>query len=652
MSIFKLLPPQRPVRKFFLILAISFGFVHAQNTKVDSLQIELANTTNAYKKAKLNVQLATLYEQIDLTKGKAFAYKALTYKDNDSLLAEINNQLGRFHFFTAQLDSASYYFQSTKQLLEKINEHDRAAKVNISLGAIYLRQGNYLKTIQTLTESASFFENNNDDLNAAKCYSNLSSAFAELDNYEKAIEYSEKALTIFNANDLTQFQLITLPNLATQYFKHGDTLKAINNYTEAERLAKTLNNKRSLSMIYNNLGNIYLENDIEKSKDYLEQALALKTELNFTDGIEITESNLGYINLKNNNFKQSIYYSEKAMPNVKGKQLVFIYNNLSKAYKGLNNYTKALEFSENAKILNDSLLSVDNQEIILDIQTKYETEKKEKEILQLQTDNLEANYKRKQNRNLLFGALAALILAVFGIYMLSKNAKRKRIIMEQDLTIQEQEFNQQLKSQELDGIDAIIDAQEKERTQMAADLHDNLGSKVATLKLYLESYDDKEDFSSFYTKLKNLMSDTYNEIRSISKNKNFGAQINKGLIPSTKTIARQISDSKKVEIKVINVDVKKRIENTLEIQIFRIIQELLTNIIKHSKATEALVQFSEHENILNIIVEDNGKGFKPNKSKSGQGLINIEKRAEKINAEFVIDSTKENGTTIILNIPL
>ncbi len=224
--------------------------------------------------------------------------------------------------------------------------------------------------------------------------------------------------------------------------------------------------------------------------------------------------------------------------------------------------------------------------------------------------------------------------------------------MEQDLTIQEQNFNQLLRSQELDGIDAILDAQEKERVKMAADLHDNLGSKVATLKLYLESYDDHEDFSSFYNRLKSLMNNTYDEIRNMSKNKNFGAQITKGLIPSTKAIAKQISDSKKTLIKVINVDVDKRIENALEIQIFRIIQELLTNIIKHANATEAIIQFSEHDNILNIIVEDNGKGFNINKTGSGIGLINIEKRIDRINGEFVIDTSEGNGTTIILNIPL
>ncbi|WP_298904375.1 sensor histidine kinase [uncultured Psychroserpens sp.] len=640
------------MKNLVVIIYVMSFFLSAQNTEIDSLKTITQSSHNAYEVAKANLILAKLHERIDLNKGKVFAQKAFQYKLNDSLLAETNNQLGRFQFFTAQLDSAVYYFETTKRLLQKLNDDKRVAVVNISLGAIKLRQGDYNKTVSILTESASFFEKTNDSLNAAKCYSNIASAFAELELFPKAIEYSEKALQIFENLKQTQFRLITLPNLATQYYKNGDTLKAIDYNAKAEQLATKLGDKRSLSIIYNNLGDLYLNKDSEKAKQYLEKTLALKNELNLKSGIEIAQSNLGYIHLKNKDYPTAISYFNKAARQIKGKQLVFVYNNLREAYKGLGQMNKALEYSEKSNLLNDSILNSESQKNFMEVQTKYETEKKEKEILQLQTDNLEANYKRKQNRNFLIAALSALVFMLLLIYFLQKNSKRKRIIMGQNLTIQEQDFNQLLKSQELEGIDAILDAQELERSKMAADLHDNLGSKVATLKLYLESYDDKEDFSGFYNRLKKLMNDTYNEIRNISKNKNFGAQINKGLIPSTKVIAKQISKSKKIDIKVINIDVNKRIENTLEIQIFRIIQELLTNIIKHSKANEAIIQFSEQDNMLTIMVEDNGKGFNLNASKSGIGLINIEQRIEKIEGEFVIDTSEGNGTTVILNIPL
>jgi signal transduction histidine kinase len=237
-----------------------------------------------------------------------------------------------------------------------------------------------------------------------------------------------------------------------------------------------------------------------------------------------------------------------------------------------------------------------------------------------------------------------------------KSSKRKRTVAEQELKIKNQDLIQQLKTQELNGIDAIIDAQEKEQSRIADDLHDNLGSKIATLKLYIQEIKnekaDSADKENLLNKLTNLADETYKEVRNIAHDKNTGALINKGLIPSIKTIANEISITEKLQIEVHNINVNKRIKNNIEIQVFRVVQELLTNIIKHAEATEVTIQFSEDENMLNVMVEDNGKGFDVNKIKYGLGLTNIEKRLEKIEGDIVIDSAIGNGTTIILNIPL
>ena len=450
----------------------------------------------------------------------------------------------------------------------------------------------------------------------------------------------------------TPFELITLPNLATQHYKNGDTIKAIAYNDQAEKLATSIGNKRSLSIIYNNLGDIYLDKDPVKAKNYLEKTLQLKNELNLKSGIEITQSNLGYIHLKNKEYKSAIKYFDQASEVLKGKQLVILLNNLKDAYKGQGNAQKALEYSEKMQHLNDSILNSENQNSFIEIQTKYETEKKEREILELKTLNQEAEFKSITNRNYLLLALTALLITVLIAYLLSKNSKRKQVIALQKVKIKNQEFKQQIKDQELQGIDAIISAQEKERSKIAADLHDNFGSKVATLKLYLESFNDADGFQSYYEKLKELTNTTYSEIRKIARNKNFGTFINKGLIPSTKLIANQISATNKISISVINVDVNHRVENAIEIQIFRVLQELLTNIIKHANATEVVIQFSEIDDALNVLVEDNGKGFNASEESSGMGLKNIKDRMENINGEIMIDSTEGNGTTIILTIPL
>ena len=631
--------------------------VFSQNTMVDSLTLVLRNTENNSEIAKVNLQLAKQYERIDISRSKDFSLKSLQFKSNDSIVAETYNQLGRISFFEAQLDSAIYYFNKTKHYFKTSNNQKRIAEVNISLGAVQLKQANYNKTIKTLTESATYFEENNDKLNAAKCYSNIASAFAELNNYSKAIEYSKKALLVFNNQNQVQYQLITLPNLAMQYFKNGDTLKAIEYNLEAEKLSLQMDNKRSLSIIYNNLGSIYLDKNSQKAKEYLEKTLKLKRELNLKNGIEITQGNLGYLHYNNKEYKKAVQYYKKVAKQVNGKQLVFVYDKLKECYKGLSRFDVALDYSEKSKFLIDSILSIENQKQFIEIQTKYETEKKEREIVELKTLNAEISYKRTLNRHLLFTVLGVLLIILFLVYLILKNVKRKKLLAQQKHIIETQKFSKLLKDQELEGIDAIINAQEKERERIANDLHDNLGSKIATLKLYIEEIIDSENYSQkdkdkLYKKLKNLADDTYKEIRSIAHKKNFGTFIDKGLILSIQAIANQISSSHKISIRVINVNVNNPITSTIEIQIFRIVQELLTNCIRHANATEVIIQFSEYEHVLNIFVEDNGIGFDTNMTPFGFGLNNIKNRIEKIGGTIDIDSTLNEGSSIILNIPL
>lgn len=635
---------------FALLCMLNCHFSIAQNPQVDSLLHVLKTSTSEQHRALTNLTLAKLYERIDLLKGKEFALQALTFTKNDSLTAEINNQLGRFYFFGAKLDSAAFYFKKSIAILEKLQNKKGVAVLNISLGAIQLRQGNYNATIKTLTESASFFEKTKDSLNAAKCYSNIASAFAEQELFPRSIEYSEKALSIFRNLNQVQFELITLPNLATQYYKIGDTLTAITYNATAEKIALSHNNKRALSIIYNNLGDLYLHKDLDKAKDYLEKTIALKNELNLKSGIEFTESNLGYIELQNKNYDAAIQYFNNAAQKVQGSQLVSVYNNMKDSYVGKKDLDKALEYSEKARSLNDSILNTENQKAFVEIQTKYETEKKEKEILNLQNTNLEIDIERRQNRNLLIAAMSLLFVLIIIGYLSLKNSRRKQTIAEQQKVLEVQKVDKLLKDQELIGLDAMLDGQEKERQRIAEDLHDNLGGKLSTIKLYMDEV--KTGDSDMLKKIRSLLDDTYDEVRNIAHKKQSSTLIDKGLIPAVNLVASRINESKKLDIKVINIDFNNRISNFKELQLFRIIQELLANTIKHAMAKYATIQFSEDNDHLNFIYEDDGVGFNKNIVEKGMGLSNIERRIQKIDGSFTIDSAKGNGTTIIVNVPI
>jgi len=127
-----------------------------------------------------------------------------------------------------------------------------------------------------------------------------------------------------------------------------------------------------------------------------------------------------------------------------------------------------------------------------------------------------------------------------------------------------------------------------------------------------------------------------------------------GLLPAVQKLARNASVTSALNIEVQDFGLNERLENTLEISVFRILQELVTNIIKHAEASEASIAITQHEESLSIIVEDNGKGFTPLQiqKKEGMGLNSIERRIEHIEGTMEIDSTPGKGTSILIDIPL
>lgn len=191
------------------------------------------------------------------------------------------------------------------------------------------------------------------------------------------------------------------------------------------------------------------------------------------------------------------------------------------------------------------------------------------------------------------------------------------------------------------------------------DLHDNLGSMLATLKinfehLRLHKNDLRDEETKLYDRTDELIEEAYQKVRRLAHAKNAGVFATEGLIPAIRKMAGKISIPGKLDVQVMAVGFKERLENKKEIAIFRMVQELTTNIIKHSGATEAAIQLTNHDDNINIIIEDNGKGFNTTKvaGADGMGLTTIKKKTEQLGGTFTIDSTPRKGTTVIIDLPV
>ncbi len=331
----------------------------------------------------------------------------------------------------------------------------------------------------------------------------------------------------------------------------------------------------------------------------------------------------------------------------------------SKYYNGLKKHDSAYFFLKKAKEIEDKVNPLRNKLERSAAQIKYETEKKEKENLQLKQDNLLSETKRKRNQNLFYGALLVLLSGAIIAFLNLKNSRKKRQLAEQQKELEKQKNLTLIKEQEITTINAMIDGQEKERIRIAEDLHDNIGSVLATLKLHFENLKlnrEKKHFNQeeLYNKTEKLIDETYLKVRSIAHAKNAGVIANQGLLVAIKMMAEKISSANKIKIHVVDYGLDNRLENNIEIAVFRIIQELITNIIKHAEASEATINISLFDSTINIIIEDNGKGFEFQKTKlkNGMGISSIQKRIKHLQGTFQVDSTLNKGTSIIINIPL
>ena len=236
----------------------------------------------------------------------------------------------------------------------------------------------------------------------------------------------------------------------------------------------------------------------------------------------------------------------------------------------------------------------------------------------------------------------------------AKEIEIRNAVAEKNIVIERQKTANLLKEQELTAIDAMIEGQEKERQRIANDLHDDLGGLMATLKLHFNALKDKQT-PELYTKTNALIDEAYNKVRTVAHAKNSGVIAKQGLLIAITKVANKISASNKLMIDVIDHGLENRLENSLELTIFRIIQELITNVIKHANATEVTIHITNHDDSLNIMVEDNGKGFNPSqitKTNEGMGISSIDKRVEHLNGSMTIESELNQGTTVIIDIPL
>ncbi|MDO5977591.1 sensor histidine kinase [Flavivirga spongiicola] len=552
------------------------------------------------------------------------------------------------------LDSISKYLKRTVE--SKNIPENKSAKILYFQGFMNKLSDNdslFLKYSNLAYKKATII---NDSLTVLYSLSALSQSYDYTNDYpynQAYLNLLEKKANEYNSSHFKKVHQFLNGNY---YLFRDNVKKALSNY---HNLLKNKFDKKDSTLIlpaYNSMGVLF--QTIKKNSD--SAIYYYKKKIEFINASPSHQSDKSYFNTyiniansylsKNDLNNAESYYIRASNINIEENKIFYksvIESNLSKLYKKKKNFELAFSHLKNYNKFNDSLKKEKQRIAIANIQEQYDNEK-------LRADNLEIESKRKQNQNLLIGALIFILFGGITAYLIQKNTKRKQKLAEQEKVLETQKLATVLKEQELMSIDAMIEGQEKERQRIANDLHDDLGGLMATVKLHFNVLKEKQT-PELFNKTNILLDEAYQKIRSIAHAKNSGVIAKQGLLKAIQNMAEKISTSNKISIDVIDYGLEDRLENSLELTIFRIVQELATNIIKHAEATEATIHLTNHDESLNIMVEDNGKGFNPSQvttKNKGMGISSIDKRIEHLNGTMTIESEPSKSTTIIIDIPL
>ncbi|MGB5982533.1 MAG: sensor histidine kinase [Nonlabens sp.] len=592
------------------------------------------------------------------------------------------------------IDSSFYYNKIAQRLAERINDKD-AINTNLKeLAGYQYRSGDYNTAKTTYKKVQQAYEKLNDSLNVAKIHSNLGAVFQSASEPEKAMESYIEALRFFESDvKYLPITATTLSNLGVLYKSLGNIDKALNSYKKAEQIYESHPNPTSMANVKSNLGGLYVDmKDYENGKIYLESSRTLCLENNNFHTLAAVDQNLGVIATVEKNYDEALQYFEEslniktqlgdlneaatskvsiatiqtelgsyedAVKNLKEAIAVFKENNnserlliaypaLNAAYIYMNEQDSAFVYLDKYTALREELARKDAVRVSTEMDAKYQTEKKDRELAEQRNKILEKELEVNQRNNMLWllaiVLLAAIILGI--LFYRQQKFKNRQLKQEHEL----KEAKNQLDNQE---------RLQQQRLRISRDLHDNIGSQLTFLISSLDNLKYARDISKEIAndkldQLSVFARSTIVELRdtiwAMNKNDISVGDI-KDRLQNYKTAAQNAGKEIDLDFKD-SIDLKDSFNSVRGMHLFRIIQEAVNNSIKYSKTNEIQIDFSKSDSNLIVIIRDHGAGFDQAIARQGNGLKNMKERAKLMEGSVEITSAVGNGTKISIKIPV
>ncbi|WP_298782410.1 ATP-binding protein [uncultured Polaribacter sp.] len=511
--------------------------------------------------------------------------------------------------------------------------------LSLLIAKIYSKTNNYLQALRFYKESLHYFNynilnetnsNSTSAINEAEIYLKIGSSFQQLAyiNKEKINHsYSDSAkfyykkiesLPIFN-DEFLKIKATMFSNLSGIYESESLYSKAEDYAMKAINIHHRQKDRFLEASARNNLGNIYLsQKKYKKAKD-----------------IYINGSNL----IKNDSTEAAL------------KSKVFLYYNLAWAMRNLNDY-KAYDILEKANEIEDEIRDVEIKARVKELGYKYDFNTKKR--LLKKDQELQIVKEKDKTRIIIIISFFIFILLISVIVVVNLRGKNLELKLTQIKLIQKQKLDKLNTETKNRILNATIDAKELERQEISEVLHDSVSALLSSANLHLQAARTTLEVKTpnEVNKAQEIISEASKKIRNLSHTLTSPVLTKFGLDSAIINITEKYSNSQ-LEIKA-EVKGLRRYHPKFETKIYNIIQELLNNILKHSKATSATVSLIESNKKLKLMISDNGIGFNSFKfnEKNGIGLSQIEARIEVMKGTFKINSQNNSETIIESIIPV
>lgn len=643
--------------KKFVLFFIGFLVVMNGMAQLSSNKDSLARILLAAKedtdKVILYLNVGEPFENSDPETAKKYYRQALAlskklgYKAGELKYASYYSSVLNIQGF---FDSSLAVNLNALQMAKKMKDSLAIVKASFNVANSYTFLSKNDSTLYYYFQVLPYLEKQKDNRMLSIAYNNLQDIYRRLHQYQKGITYGKAGVAMSRANKDSLKLEYGLTNLGTNYASLHFMDTALACYKEAFEISKKIGDQYGESAAWLNIADIdYQQGRYEAAKRGYTKALKIARELALNETATIALKGLAMYFLQMKNYAAARQYADSSLAlaaqNENREQRVKIYKILSNIAYGNQDLISAKEFDSKADQLNDSINNDNLSEITTRYEKEYETSKKESQI-KLQ----QAQLKQKSILNyfLIAGAAALLIISL----LTYRNHRHKQKL--QQAKIDELETEKQLTATE-----AVLKGEEQERTRLAKDLHDGLGGMLSGIKFSLSNMKENlimtPDNAQAFERSIDMLDSSIQEMRRVAHNMMPEMLVRYGLKIALEEFCNEINRSGAIHTNYQFIGTHTTsIDQTVAVTVYRIVQELVNNAIKHAYAQNVLVQLhaSEQEKLLTITIEDDGKGFDKNllTVSKGMGWNNIQNRVDFLKGKIDVNSEPGKGTSVLIEI--